>query len=192
MNPGAPVKNVSRMSKWWPIGFFIGALVFFVIGGALVGTYLGNTSNCYNSYNTYYYDYSYSCSSGANGEFYGGLACFAIGGILKLVAWILLIVFCVKRRRSIQQHLPVQYYTGPPQGPVQQPYGAPVAYGPPQGSYPPPPQGAQYPSQPYPPQYPTRSAAASPSPMDPNAPYQAPAAPASPPPKEAMATTHYA
>lgn len=196
VNPSAPVQKRSGLSKWWPISFFIGAVVMFVVGGALIGTYLANASNCWDSYSysSYYYDdYDYSCSSGHDGEFYGGVACFVIGGVCKLIAWILLIIFCVKRRRSINQTVATQYYTVPPTGQPQQPYNVPQPYGS-QQPYPPP-GAAPYPThQPaqYPAQYPAHSPAASPGPNYANPVFQAPSAPASPPPKEAMASIHYA
>lgn len=201
VNPAAPVQKPSRLNKWWPISFFIAAVVMFVVGGALVGTYLANTSDCWNSYtysyySDYNYDYDYSCGSSHDGEFYGGVACFVIGGICKLVAWILLIIFCVKRRRSIHQTVVTQYYnTAPPvaQQP-QQPYGAPQPY-PTQQPYPPPGAAAPYPQQQaqYA-QFPAHSPAASPGPNYAQPAFQPPSAPASPAPKEAVATTtpHYA
>ncbi|KAH6844631.1 hypothetical protein B0I37DRAFT_165838 [Chaetomium sp. MPI-CAGE-AT-0009] len=81
----------SRFSKWWPISFFIAAVLFFIIGGGLVG---GWTASCVSDSSYSYYS-SYSC--GAEGMWYGAVACFALGGICKFVAWILFIVWCVKR-----------------------------------------------------------------------------------------------
>ncbi|EAQ91926.1 predicted protein [Chaetomium globosum CBS 148.51] len=81
----------SRFSKWWPISFFIAAILFFIIGGGLIG---GWTASCASSSYSYY-DYDSSCLS--NGMWYGAVACFALGGITKFVAWILFIVWCVKR-----------------------------------------------------------------------------------------------
>ncbi|KAJ5334966.1 hypothetical protein N7452_007369 [Penicillium brevicompactum] len=130
---GAP--RPSRLNKWWPIGFFIGAVVCFIIGGALVGTWVSNSyDDCsYSSsyYSSYYSDYS--CVSTNMGQFYGAIALFVIGGILKLTAWILLIIFCVKRSRS-DRHT-VTYVNTPAvqqQQPFQQTYAAPQAtYAPP-------------------------------------------------------------
>ncbi|KAK4148884.1 hypothetical protein C8A00DRAFT_19363 [Chaetomidium leptoderma] len=80
----------SRFSKWWPISFFISAVLFFIIGGGLIGGYSATAYDCLDSY--------YSCSGvGNNGMWYGAVACFALGAICKLVAWILFIVWCVKR-----------------------------------------------------------------------------------------------
>ncbi|KAJ6189140.1 hypothetical protein N7519_004048 [Penicillium mononematosum] len=120
--PGAP--RPSRLTKWWPIGFFIGAIVCFIIGGALVGTWTSHAyddcsySSSYDSsssyYSSYYSDYDYSCATTNMGEFYGAVAMFVIGGILKLVAWILLIIFCVKRSRKT-------YAAPQPYAPVPQP-----------------------------------------------------------------------
>ncbi|KAJ5180970.1 hypothetical protein N7492_004180 [Penicillium capsulatum] len=117
--PGAT--RASRLNKWWPIGFFIGAVACFIIGGALIGSYVSSSvGDCsYNSYYSSYYD-NYSCSSGNTGLFYGGIAMFVIGGVVKLTAWILLILFCVKRHRSNQPT--VTYINAPP---AHQPYAAP-------------------------------------------------------------------
>ncbi|KAJ5580041.1 uncharacterized protein N7459_006026 [Penicillium hispanicum] len=128
----------SRFSKWWPIGFFIGAVVFFVIGGALIGTYVSNAySDCYNSYSydSYYYS-NYSCSVGNTGEFYGGVACLVIGGILKLIAWVLLIVYCVKRRRA--EHTTVIYTSAPMPETTNQPFAGQQPYAAPQPTHLPP------------------------------------------------------
>ncbi|KXX74584.1 hypothetical protein MMYC01_209461 [Madurella mycetomatis] len=90
--PAATVPPRSRFSKWWPISFFITAILFFIVGGGLVGGWTATAYDCVDSY------YSSSCSSVGNmGMWYGALACFALGGICKLIAWILLIVWCVKR-----------------------------------------------------------------------------------------------
>ncbi|KAJ6015381.1 hypothetical protein N7540_009972 [Penicillium herquei] len=120
--------NRSRLSKWYPISFAIAAVVFFIIGGALVGTYYNSTwSSCDSSY--YYYDSYYSDSScfddGNSGEFYGGIACIVIGGILKLTAWILFIIWCVKRQRG--NSTTITYVNNAPMEPIkqQQPYAAP-------------------------------------------------------------------
>lgn len=98
----------SRISKWWPISFFIVFIVFIIIGGGLIGAWVSSSSTY--SY-SYYSSYSYYGNSANDGLFYGGVACFAIAGICKLVAWILLIVFCVQGRRS--QTTTVSYVTQP-------------------------------------------------------------------------------
>ncbi|CAG8231528.1 unnamed protein product [Penicillium salamii] len=139
--PGAP--RPSRLNKWWPIGFFIGAVVCFIIGGALVGTWVSNSyddcsySNSSSYYSSYYSDYS--CISTNMGQFYGAIALFVIGGVLKLTAWILLIIFCIKRNR-LNRHT-VTYVNSPPvqqTQPFTQPYAAP------QPTYAPPHQTAQF------------------------------------------------
>lgn len=160
---GAP--PASRLNKWWPIGFFIGAVACFIIGGALAGTYFSSSvSDCsYNSYYNSYYD-DYSCTSGNTGLFYGGIAMLVIGGVLKLIAWIFLILFCVKRNRA--RHHTVTYVNAPP---VQQAHAAP------QPTCASPQQTAQFPH-----------AAVPPSPFSPEMTHL-PAA-STPPPKEAHAT----
>lgn len=135
----------SRFNKWWPIGFFIGAIICFIIGGALVGTWASKSyDDCsYSSSNSYYSSYysSYSCVGSDSGIFYGGIAMLVIGGVIKLIAWILLIIFCVKRSRS--RHTVTYVDTPPVQQPQPyQPYAAP------QPTYPPAQQMAQFPRSP--------------------------------------------
>lgn len=113
--PAVALPPRSRFSKWWPISFFITAIIFFIIGGGLAGAWSASSySDCLDSDYSYYSSYS-SCSTLSNkGEFYGAIACFVIGGICKLTAWILLIVWCVKRSRqptSISYtYQPLEYY----------------------------------------------------------------------------------
>jgi hypothetical protein len=76
------------ISHWWVIGVFCSSVLFFVIGGGLLGAW-SSSAAC-----GYYYCY------GDAGEWNGGIACIAIGAILKFVFWVLLIVWCVQRRRS--------------------------------------------------------------------------------------------
>jgi len=120
----------SRFSKWWPISFFLVAVLFFIIGGGLVGGWTAtcSRSSSYSSYSSYYSS-SYS-GCGANGMWFGAVACFALGGICKFVGWILFIVWCVKR--SSRQSTSVSYtyqpltYAGAPVAPTAAP--APAAY----------------------------------------------------------------
>jgi len=83
------------MSHWVPIGIFIASVFFFVLGGGLLGAW-GASSNCLDTN----YDGTYYVCSGNNGEFYAGIAMIAIGAILKFAFWIVLILWCVQRRRS--------------------------------------------------------------------------------------------
>ncbi|KAJ5404358.1 hypothetical protein N7509_004229 [Penicillium cosmopolitanum] len=165
-SPGQP----SRVTKWWPISFFIAAIVCFIIGGALIGVWTSNSINdcSYSSYSSYYYS-DYSCVQTDMGEFWGGVAMFVIGGVCKLIAWVLLIIFCVKRSRN--NHTTVTYVNHPPaqQQQFQQPYAAP------QPVYAPSQQSAQFPHSP-----------ASPGPMYPE--MANPSLAGTPPPKEAHAT----
>ncbi|KAJ5191420.1 uncharacterized protein N7498_010405 [Penicillium cinerascens] len=149
VNTEVPKQKTQGMSRRWPLAFFFGAIVMFIVGGALVGVYLSNTSNCFNdssSYDYYSNDDDFDCGSSHNGEYYGAVACFIIGGIFKLIGWVFAILYCVRRRRSHQQALASQYYTVPMN--PQQPYNTPGPYGS-QPQYPP-----QYPSQPGQPMYP--------------------------------------
>lgn len=68
------------MSPWWPISLGIAALVFFIAGGALLGTWAG----CY-----------FDCSEG---NYYGGVALIVVGFFFK-VAWIIVLVIYIRRRR---------------------------------------------------------------------------------------------
>ncbi|KAJ5094889.1 hypothetical protein N7532_007180 [Penicillium argentinense] len=98
MQQDGPPRN--KISKWWCIGFFIAAIVFFIIGGALVGSYLSaGYSTCKTKSNYDDYTYDYTCFDGNNSEYYGGVAMFVLGSISKFVAWVLLIIYCVQRRR---------------------------------------------------------------------------------------------
>lgn len=162
------VPKASRLNKWWPIGFFIGAIICFIIGGALMGTWVSNSyDDCSYSSSSYYSYYSsYSCVQTDMGLFYGSIAMFVIGGVLKLTAWILLIIFCVKRSRN--NHTTVTYVNHPP---VQQPQSFQQPYAAPQPVYAP----NQYPRSP-----------ASPGPMHPE--MANPSISGTPPPKEANAT----
>jgi hypothetical protein len=90
----------SRFSKWWPISFFIAAVLFFVIGGGLVGAWSASYTCDLSGWTSY-------CGNGNDGEFYGGVAMLVIGGLCKLTAWIMLIVWCVKR--SSRQPTSVAY-----------------------------------------------------------------------------------
>ncbi|KAK4122211.1 hypothetical protein N657DRAFT_657078 [Parathielavia appendiculata] len=113
----------SRFSKWWPLSFFLAAVLFFIIGGALLGTWAASTaSDCYDTYysgSSYKSSYNKSCSAAADGKFWGGVACVVLGGICKLIFWILLIVWCVKRSSShavttAYAYQPVNYAAAPP------------------------------------------------------------------------------
>jgi hypothetical protein len=79
----------------WFISLFLAAIVLFIIGGGLVGAWI-NSATSYDSYD----DYDTDDFTNNDGEYYGAVACFALGGICKLVAWILLIVWCVQRRST--------------------------------------------------------------------------------------------
>lgn len=87
---GTPATGKAPMSRWWPLGIFCSSVLFFVIGGGLLGAW-SSSFNCYG-----YYDFCY----GNAGEWNGGIACIVIGAILKLAFWVVLIVWCVQRRRS--------------------------------------------------------------------------------------------
>lgn len=120
--PAVAVPPRSQFSKWWPISFFIAAIVFFIAGGGLLGAW---SASAYNS--CYRGDYTSCVSVGNDSEFYGGVACVVIGGICKLTAWILLIIYCVKRTRqpvvvAAYGYQPVAYPGPPVQPPAPMPY----------------------------------------------------------------------
>ncbi|OAA45459.1 hypothetical protein NOR_03248 [Metarhizium rileyi] len=94
------------MSRWWPFSFFIGAIIFFIIGGGLMGAW----ASSYNGFGYY-----------TNGNWYGAIACFVIASLLKFIAWLLLIVWCVRGRSRSQSSTTVTY-VGPP--PVHNNYAA--------------------------------------------------------------------
>lgn len=91
-----PAKR-SHFSKWWPISFLIAAILFFIAGGGLMGGWTASAVDCVDDYYSSYSSYSSCYKTGNNALFYGAIACLALGGICKLVFWILLIVWCVKR-----------------------------------------------------------------------------------------------
>ena len=88
---GGTTTGKAPLSHWWVIGVFCASVLFFIIGGGLLGAW-SSSLIC----DGYYYDICY----GNAGEWDGGIACIAIGSILKFVFWVLLIVWCVQRRRS--------------------------------------------------------------------------------------------
>jgi hypothetical protein len=77
------------ISKWWWIGLLISWIIFLVIGGGLIGAGSGDNSCVGDIY-----------CSGSDSLYYGAYACFAIGGILHLAYWAVLIVWLTQRRRS--------------------------------------------------------------------------------------------
>lgn len=107
------------ISKWWFISMFICSAIFFVIAGALLGSMQSDSSYSYVSY------------------YYGNIACFVLASACKFVAWILVTVYCVQRRKylSTNSSLPISQpgyvvVTAPsPNNPRQQPpnYGVPAA-----------------------------------------------------------------
>ncbi|KAJ5114342.1 hypothetical protein NUU61_000101 [Penicillium alfredii] len=141
-----PSTGRGQISKWWPLGFFIGSIICFIIGGALVGSYVStaykkcyneaqNSQNEFNSYSTRYStndDQNYKCARDHIGLFYAGVIFFVIAGLLKLTGWVLLIVFCLKRRRANQAATYYNYnmtgmdnHTPQPYKPVAEPFAAP-------------------------------------------------------------------
>lgn len=104
------------MSKWWWIGLLIAWVVFVIIGGGLIGAWASSSTSC----SSYSYYYSYSCSDGDNSLYYGGIACFAIAGVLHLAYWVVLIVWCTKRNRL---NASVTYINAPVMEGGAKPYG---------------------------------------------------------------------
>jgi hypothetical protein len=104
-----PVTGKAPLSKWWPIGVFCGAVFFFVLGGGLLGA----------------------------GVLVGGIACIAIGAILKFVFWVLLIIHCVqiRRTRAPSTIVYVNAQANAEAGTVQKPQPLANAYSVPQPNY---------------------------------------------------------
>ncbi|KAJ5765675.1 hypothetical protein N7520_005234 [Penicillium odoratum] len=99
----------TRLVKWWPIGFAIAAVIFLATGAALLGVELRAPYSpdlpC-NSYSYYYsYIHGHYCEDGDDSKFYAGVVCIGIGGLLKLIAWILFVIWCVKRPRIQQTNI---------------------------------------------------------------------------------------
>lgn len=143
MDSKPPKQKSTGMSRRWPLAFFLAAIVAFIVGGALVGVWASKTSDCFGDSSSYdYTNDDFNCTTKDNGEYYGAIACFIIGAVCKFIGWVLLIMYCVKRRRSHQKAAASMYYTVPMDAP-QQPYGGQPPY--PPAQYPP-----QYPAQEYP------------------------------------------
>jgi len=92
-DPSAASPNTVKgpMSHWIPIGIFCASVFFFVLGGGLLGAWASSTSCSYD----YYYDFC----TGNVGEYDAGIAFIVIGALLKLAFWVVLIMWCVQRRR---------------------------------------------------------------------------------------------
>jgi hypothetical protein len=105
-NTAPPPQPRPGVSKWWPISVFIAAAIFFIVGGGLAGAWTSSS---------YYYD--------DPALFQGAIACLAIGGLCKIAGWILLIIYCVQRRRpqlatvAYVNYPLAGYQTAPPQQP---------------------------------------------------------------------------
>jgi hypothetical protein len=84
------------ISRWWPIGLLITSIVFFIIGGGLLGAW-SSSAAC--SYYDDGYDTFYTCGANA-GEWDGGVACLVIAALIKIAFWVVLIVRCVQMRHS--------------------------------------------------------------------------------------------
>ncbi|KZZ96625.1 hypothetical protein AAL_03854 [Moelleriella libera RCEF 2490] len=82
--PSKSVRN-SVFSKWWPAGFFLFTIVLIIVGGGLTGAWYASFGD---------YDW------GNDGLYYGGVACFALAGVCKFTGWFLVILYCLRRRRS--------------------------------------------------------------------------------------------
>ncbi|OCK92081.1 uncharacterized protein K441DRAFT_663790 [Cenococcum geophilum 1.58] len=127
---GTPATGKGPISKWWPIGCFCFSVLFFVLGGGLIGAW-STSVGC-----SYYYDYTDYCY-GNVGEWNGGIACLAIGAVLKFVFWVLLVVWCVQRRRSRAPAtiVYVNAQANAEAGTVQKPQPAATVYSAPQPNY---------------------------------------------------------
>jgi hypothetical protein len=108
------------MRKRWPILMFCLAILFFIVGGILIGAWATKAAKdqCVSSTNDFNNDITYVNCSPKGALWDAGIACIAAGVLFKIAFWITLIVWCVKRRSSRQ----VVYYNAPA-GPQQyEPY----------------------------------------------------------------------
>ncbi|KAJ5459965.1 uncharacterized protein N7458_001517 [Penicillium daleae] len=146
-------KQPTVIPRWWYLIFFVGAIALFITGGALFG----------------------SCT------YYAALACFVVAVIFKLIAWTLLILHCIQRRRYNQQQFASTYHTIPPMDLNQQPYGAYYA----------PPPGNQYSTQ-YSPHYSSQAPPYATAPTYPNPAYHGQKDVNSQPSSDTQTPAHYA
>ncbi|OOQ85041.1 hypothetical protein PEBR_31112 [Penicillium brasilianum] len=172
------------LPRWWYLIFFVGAIALFVAGGALLGSWYSHASGCANSYlaniDESWNDYT-DCASKKNATYYAALVCLVVAIVFKFIAWTLLIIHCLQRRRYNQYQFAATYQTVPPMDLNQQPYGAYYA----------PPPGNQYSTQ-YSPHYPPQAPAYAPAPMYPDTAYNGQKDANPPPSQTPHATAHYA
>jgi hypothetical protein len=108
------IEQKGGMRKRWPIGCFCIAVLFFIIGGVLLGVWASKEANdqCIATTDPNNFDnVTYSNCSPSGALWDAGLACIALGVIFKIAFWITLIVWCMKRR----QRQTVVYVNGPQQ-----------------------------------------------------------------------------
>jgi hypothetical protein len=122
-----PITGKAPISKWWPIGVLCSSVFFFVLGGGLLGAW-STSFTCS--------EYDYSCDGNVS-DWNGGIACIAIGAILKFVFWVLLIIWCVQRRRARAPSTIVYINTqaNVEAGTVQKPQTLATVYSAPQQDY---------------------------------------------------------
>jgi hypothetical protein len=177
-------KQPTVIPRWWYLIFFVGAIALFITGGALFGSWYSHASNCANSYfsnlDESWSDYN-DCASKKNSTYYAALACFVVAVIFKLIAWTLLILHCIQRRRYNQQQFASTYHTIPPMDLNQQPYGAYYA----------PPPGNQYSTQ-YSPHYSSQAPPYATAPTYPNPAYHGQKDVNSQPSSDTQTPAHYA
>jgi hypothetical protein len=108
------------MRKRWPILCFCLAVMFFIIGGGLLGAWASNVAQdqCTATNDDFNNDITYTNCSPKGALWDAGIACIAVGVIFKIAFWITLIVWCVKRRSNR-----TVVYVNAPSGPQQyEPY----------------------------------------------------------------------
>jgi hypothetical protein len=112
------IETKPAFRKRWPILCFCLAVIFFVIGGGLLGAWASKDAQnqCETTsgpnLDNFNDNVTYSNCYPKGALWDAGLACIALGVIFKLAFWITLIIWCIKRRNNRQT---VVYVNGPQQ-----------------------------------------------------------------------------
>jgi hypothetical protein len=87
--------------KRWPILNFCLAVTFFIVGGGLLGAWASQDANnqCDTS-NSFNNSVTYTNCHPKGALWDAGIACLVVGVIFKILFWITLIIWCVKRRNT--------------------------------------------------------------------------------------------
>ncbi|KAJ5110824.1 hypothetical protein N7532_001359 [Penicillium argentinense] len=111
-------KRRQVMSRWWPGGALILAIIFFIAGGAQIKAYYSKAvQSCEADWDHGNGDYDNiddipnSKCEGPRGLAIGGFICIVLGFILGFAAVVLLVLHCTRRRRA--QNPGVVYHSAP-------------------------------------------------------------------------------